>query len=238
MSEYILQANETILFDVSAIQSGKRSYSRLMLTNINIVISYSTKSSIFSKAEQKYDLYPISDIKIYDGKPQFIQKGYELELLFLSYNLKLQFSSLIGLSKFKMALMKLLTGKSAQVRGAEKVKNGIGLVNDTLGVDSIDLAKNVLENGIINSLVGGFVSKTNVSTSKRNFDFLASTTRIISDASNGDSECDSSHIHSQSTSSSSYNEQLEAIKKLKELFDAGYITEEEFAAKKKEILNI
>lgn len=55
--------------------------------------------------------------------------------------------------KFVHTANELLTGHTMAERGAAKVKDGINLVDDTLGFSTVDTVKGVIENGVIGSIL-------------------------------------------------------------------------------------
>lgn len=232
MPEYVLSSNESVLYKGPVIVTTLKRSAELLLTNLNLIIQFSIKKGIFSKAEKEFICYPIQEIKIYDEKPQVIQKGNTVEVYFSSEFLTLQFNSILEISKFKMAIMKLLTGKSMQARGADKVKGAINTLDDALGIDTVHTVKDALENGIMGTLVGGFGKKHKGINSVKNT--LANTIHTIGAV---DQAINDTKITANSNNMN-YEEQFAAIEKFKELFDAGIITEEEFMAKKREILGI
>lgn len=164
---YLLQYDETILYEHDVKALGQQGRYRLMLTNLNIVIISYFRRNYFADEEMTYTVHPVQDIKSYEGKPQFFQKGSHVRILFRSYERNLRFSSLIETTKFSMALTKLLTGKSASARGAEKVKNAISHVDHALGIDTVGTAKRALGNGVVGTLVLGTGKKKSRSSGSR-----------------------------------------------------------------------
>lgn len=229
MGDYSLQADEAVLYRGSVTVPTEKGSAELLLTNINVVVSTASKKSLFSKPETNVIIYPIKDIKIYDGEPQIKQKGYDVEIYFKNRELVVCFASKIELSKFKMAATKLLTGKSVQARGADKVKRTLNLIDDTLGVDVAGTVKGVLENGVVGSVLGGAGKKKRAAATAAKTELVNNALTIVSD-----------HIKKDppEQATMSHGKQLTAIKEFKELLDIGVISEEEFAAKKKEILGL
>ncbi len=231
MSKYSLQPEESVLYEGAVLVPPKKEKIHLMLTNLNIVLSYAVKTGLFAKAEEIVEAFPVQAIKIYQEKPQIIQKGNDVQIFFRESQLKIHFESILELSKFKMAILKLATGKSVQARGAEKVKGAIGLINDTLGVDTVHVIGDVLEHSTAGSLLGGLgaVLKAHQKAQMK-----------PSDCQHAAAACDvgNSKAETGETPQADYDAQLEALKKFKELLDAGVISQEEFAAKKKEILGL
>lgn len=153
--DYSLQPDETILYERDVTIQGQEKTSRLMLTNLNIVMTEDVNSSLFAKTEETHTVYSVQDIKIYEDLPQVLQKGKHLRILFLFQELNLEFDSFIEANKFRLALFKLVTGKTAPARSAKKVKNAIEIIDDTLGIDTVGTTKAVLETGVVGTLVGG-----------------------------------------------------------------------------------
>lgn len=241
MGDYSLQADETILYERDVTIQGQKRTSHLMLTNLNIVITDFVKRSVLAKEEKEFTTYPVEDIKIYEGKPQIIQKGKNVKILFLSQELDLVFDSIIEVKKFNMAATKLVTGKSASARGSEKVKNAINIIDDTLGIDTVGTAKTVLERGVVGSLVGGVGKKSRSggsrSKAEKAIEAIGVVSEVVQKKSNNETKQAEVPELTDSTEKS-HDEQIATLKKFKDLFDAGIITEEEFAEKKKEILGL
>lgn len=57
--------------------------------------------------------------------------------------------------EFVQAVYKQLTGKSAYERNAEKVEHAIGVIDKTLGIDTVQSIKDIFTNGIGNVLPFG-----------------------------------------------------------------------------------
>jgi hypothetical protein len=236
--DYSLQPDETILYERDVTIQGQEKTSRLMLTNLNIVMTEDVNSSLFAKTEETHTVYSVQDIKIYEDLPQVLQKGKHLRILFLFQELNLEFDSFIEANKFRLALFKLVTGKTAPARSAKKVKNAIEIIDDTLGIDTVGTTKAVLETGVVGTLVGGTGkkktgSKRSRSKSSKAIDALATVASgVVQQKRTNESE----QPALPEKAALSHDEQFVALKQFKELFDAGIITEEEFEEKKREIL--
>ena len=95
------------------------------------------------------DTYPVNDIKIYKGIPQLVTKGNVVEVYLMSCEKEVYFTSKCELIKFVNVVNDLLTQKTLSERCAEKVKKTIGLVNDTLGIDSVSAVSNIVKDGFV-----------------------------------------------------------------------------------------
>jgi hypothetical protein len=211
---YSLQPDETILYERDVTIQGQERTSRLMLTNLNIVMTEYEKNSLFAKKDETHTVYSVQDIKIYEDLPQVLQKGKHIRILFLFQELNLEFDSFIEANKFRMALFKLVTGKTAPARSAKKVKNAIEIIDDTLGKKK----------------TGSKRSRSRSKSGKAN-DALAAVASGVVQKTNGPEQ-----PALPEKAALSHDEQFVALKQFKELFDAGIITEEEFEEKKREVL--
>lgn len=229
MAEYSLQTDESILYRGPVTVPTEKGSSELILTNINIVVSTAMKKGLFAKPETNATIYSIQDVKIYNGEPQVKQKGSNVEIYFKNQELVVCFASRVELMRFKMAAVKLLTGKSAQARGADKVKHTLNLIDNTLGMDVAGTVKGVLEKGVVGSVLGGAGNRKRGSEAPSKTELVNSALTIACNHVKKD-------VHEQEKLS--HVEQLEAIKEFKALLDIGVISEEEFTAKKKEILGL
>ncbi len=232
MANYQLKTDEVVLYRGNVAIVGRRGKTLLILTNQNVIFEISTKKSIFGKPEVEAEVYPLQEVKIYEEKPQVKQKGPKVEIFFLTNEIKLEFPSLIEASKFNMAIVKVITGKSIQDRGADKVKGTLQFVDDALGINAVDTVKGVLENGVVGSLIGG------VGGARKKGQPGKQSTKgdWVGEAVNTAGEIAKKKL--TSPSSESIEKQMEAVRKLKDLLDEGILSEEEFEQKKKEILGL
>lgn len=224
MENYNLQANESVLYKGEAILAKKTV--ELLLTNLNIVLIQKTKK-MFSKPVVEVMAFSINQIKVYNGIPQIKLNGYDVEVYLVNSEIVLTFESKHEAKKFINSATELITGKTMAVRGADKVKNAVGIVDDTLGINTIGTIKSVVENGVVGTVLGG-IRKTNTTQEETK----PSLMQLQNNQDCSVNEADNAK------SVGSLDEQIEALKKLKELLDAGIITQEEFDTKKKQIMGI
>ena len=159
MSEYRLQANEVELYsgqvayqDAHGKSIAKGSVT-LTLTNQSIVFTICNKK-MFGKEEVAVESFPVTDVKIYNEAPQIKQAGTTVTLYLVSGEKYVDFFSKIEAWKFVSKATELLTGKTMAERGAGKLRNALNLVDDTLGINTVDTVKDVLENGVTGLLFG------------------------------------------------------------------------------------
>ena len=159
MNDYCLQADEVQLYTGSVTwcdQNGKPRFKEpvsFMLTNLNLVFTIRTKK-LFSKEEVNVETYPISEIKMYNNVPQIKQNGDMVTIFLISGEQFISFGSKTEAWKFVQHATDLLTGQTLAERGAGKLRSALNLVDDTLGINTVDTVKNVLENGVTGLLFG------------------------------------------------------------------------------------
>lgn len=242
MNDYNLKSDEVLLYSGNAYLIGDNNGRiEILLTNLNLVLISKTKK-LFAKKETKISTYPMQDIKFFNDKPQIKNKDKHVELYFQNCEVIVNFNEKIDAWKFTSAATKLLTGKSIATRGAEKINGAVGVVDKALGIDTVDTVKNVLENGFAGGIIGGIRAKN---LSKNNTSKIAKEALSVAkeylnkDQSDYNSECITENsVQTIQNNSSDLDSQVESLKKLKELLDAGILTKEEFYSKKIQILNL
>lgn len=224
MNEYKLKSDESVLFKGNGSIEGIKGSAKIQLTNYNIVLDISAKKNLFSKADTSVLVYPINKIKVYKNEPQVKAKGYKVEIYLEDEQITLSFISKVEAQKFILKAKELITGKTIQSRGIGKIKDTLDMVDDTLGIDVADVAKGVLGNGVVGTIVGGLGNRNEEEPAEES------------------SEAPQNENNNQESTKAkeeklSINEQIEAVKQLKELLDIGAITEDEFKSKKEQIMN-
>lgn len=233
MTNYKLQPNESVLYQGNVSLEKRNGSAELILTNLNLVFVITIKKFL-AKSQIEVETHPIEEIKFYNNIPQIKQKNTHVEIFLTCDEIAVSFESIFEAGKFVNTALRLLTGKTMAERGADKVKGAVGLVDDTLGINTIGTVKNVLENGIAGSLLGGLGKKA-ASTTKGK-----TATREVVGITNDllETKALQEPLPSSTSVSTPTDEQLETLKKLKELVDAGVLTQEEFDAKKKQLLGL
>lgn len=152
MENYDLEENEVVLYKGNVSLTKQKGITELILTNINFVLITKYKK-LFSKEQVSVETYPIEEIKYYNGIPQIIKKGHLIELYFLNEETEFTFESRNEARKFVNATMKLLTHKTAFERvvenGIDKVKGTIDIVDNKLGVNTVEITKGAIKNGVV-----------------------------------------------------------------------------------------
>lgn len=244
MEKYSLQPNESLLYkgECHLVNKNERPLdsllstenTELLLTNLNLVFIKKTKK-IFAKGQVEVEVYEIENIKIYNEIPQIKQNESRVEIYLKNDEKILDFLSKHEARKFINITYELLTGKSKSARGVEKVKGAVNLVDNTLGIDTVNAVKSVVEKGVAGTILGGFGKKvSNATKSTSTVKEALSITKELLGKKSTVEVAEKSEIKT----TLSYGEQLKTIKEMKDLLDAGILTKEEFDAKKKEILGL
>lgn len=231
MTNYTLQPNETVLYQGNVSIEKRSGTVEMILTNLNLVFIITTRKFL-AKSQVDVETYPVEEIKIYNNAPQIKQKNARVEIFLTGGEIVANFESMFEAGKFVNSALRLLTGKSMAERGADKFKGAVGLVDDTLGINTVNTVKNVLENGITGTLLGGFGKKT--APVARH----TSTAREVVGIAKELMGSPSAQEALPASPSALTDEQMATLKKLKELVDMGVLTQEEFDAKKKQLLGL
>lgn len=237
MLNYELQSNEVILFEGDVSVKGNKDNSVILITNLNIVIE-TTKKKMFKKAEISLQVYPITDIKLYNEQPQIKQKSCDVSVSLVNKELQLTFESIFLARKFVTKAVEAVTGKTISVRGAEKIKSAIGLVDDTLGIDTRGTISSVMEKGVVKSILGGTKVRRNTESASGKSDMIEAVAEVVTDVAEDVSTKEVHELNSNIEQQMSYDEKIETVKKLKNLLDMGVISQEEFDTKKKDLLEL
>ena len=153
MENYNLGPDEVVLYKGNVTLKEMKGETELILTNHNLVFINKYKR-LFSKAEITVIDYPTTSIKMYEGIPQIKTKGDIVEVYLVEGEKEIRFYSKSEQHKFTSVANKLLTGMTTAQRNAKKVKDAIGLVDDTLGINSVQATGTVIKNGVVGNLTG------------------------------------------------------------------------------------
>lgn len=152
MENYDLEECEVVLYKGKVTLPKEKGNTELLLTNINFVL-ITKRKKLFSKEQVNVETYPVTEIKYYKGNPQVIKKGKLIELYFLNDETEFVFESRNEARKFVTASLNLLANKNTFTRVFEKsvdtVKDTISVVDNKLGINSVEITRNAVKNGII-----------------------------------------------------------------------------------------
>ena len=237
MDNYLLSPDEFTIFEEDVSWKGKYGTSHLILTNLAIVFTRRFREGkAFHKTWQtSVDVFPLENLKMNNGSPQIRQVLTEVNIQMTNVYLEIAFNGIGSARKFASLLRENVTGKAVAERGADKVKGAIGLVDDTLGINTVETVKGFVENGVVGTVVGGIKGRK-----KEKQDVVSGAVEIAHDLIGKSKRQKQAQIEEKQpeTPTLSYDEQIDAVKKMKELLDAGILTQEEFDNKKKEILGL
>jgi hypothetical protein len=223
MKNFSLGSNEALLFEGSVVRknttNSKAIRVSLYLTNLNLIFEIIHRK-LFAKSEVEIEYIPISQIKVYNDIPQIKTSGYEVTVFFLDHEEEYSFDERKEARKFTNISYKLITGKDLGDRGSEVVKAGLSKIDNALGINTMETVSGILERGVIGSVIGGIKGKK------------SSKAQVASEAIGLAKE-----IISEKDKPTEQENAVEKLKQIKELLDAGIITQEEFEAKKYEIIN-
>lgn len=159
MKNYELESNEVILYEDIVTCSGCRGNLELILTSLKLVLK--KEKGILRKEKELIDTVNLANIKIYNDKVQVSQKRSKVHIQAIDKNLEITFNSIFKANKFVMKTVEACTCTSITERSTEKIKGAINTVNDVLGIDTRDVLKGVVENGITGTLLKGLKKGSN-----------------------------------------------------------------------------
>ena len=157
MEYYQLKSDEVVLFKGFITFANEQEKTNLILTNQNVVFITKFKDE-FLNENAKVEYYAVEDVKMYEGKPQIKLNKNIVEIYFLTTEKEFQFEQKSDQHKFFDEAIKLLTGKTKVQRAAEKVKNAISIVDDTLGIDSVHVVGDAIKDGVVGKVTKGLGS--------------------------------------------------------------------------------
>lgn len=223
MEEYVLSSDEVLLYEGTVIRNEQEDVN-MKLTTVALVFSWDVTTGRFRKkvTEHFVNIIPLENIKIYNDAPQIKQTGSKVVIQTLFGDETVELEGFFKARTFAAKILEAITGTNTSQRGAKKVNSAISLVDDALGVDTVGTAKDIIENGIVGSVLGG-LGKKREKTAK-----VVAAGNLLQESLRKPSE----------SSEMTYDEKIEAVKKLKELLDVGILTQEEFDKKKKELLSL
>ncbi|MBR4407733.1 MAG: hypothetical protein IKT27_05415 [Clostridia bacterium] len=157
MENYKLKENEVVLYKGDIKLAKNNEEARLILTNLNLVF-------VPNSNEGATEVYPVEEIKVYENQPQVKTRGNIVEIYLTSTEKEFSFVHKLDSLKFMNAIKKLLTGKTASQRYADKVKSGLQIVEDALDVGIVKniggTIKDIVETG--KSVKNGIAGVANI----------------------------------------------------------------------------
>ena len=114
---------------------------------------------ILKKEKELIEIILLNEIKLFNGEIQCQQKNKELYIQTMGKNFFLVFPGYFQASKVSTKIINAATGTTVAERGSDKVKQAFDLVDNALGLDTREIAKGLLENGIKGTIINGLKSK-------------------------------------------------------------------------------
>lgn len=157
MDNYVIDNDEVILFE------GKVGYNK---NNMDVEFKLTSKKMIFEKTKgvikktkELIDIVPLDKIKIYNDSVQIKQKMNELQVQTIDKNFSIYVNGILEAKKIIIKIIDTVTGTTVTKRGTQKISGAIDLVDETLGLNTRDAVKGVIENGIKGTLINGIKKK-------------------------------------------------------------------------------
>lgn len=146
MKNYKLREDEVVLYKGRAYRNTKgRKMAELLLTNLFFVLE-EENNSLVGEINTEIFVYPIEEIKIYKNKPQVIRKDTLIEVYAKGGEEYLEFLSKAEAKKFVDKAWEEITNKTKTQRRIDKVKETVDYVDETFGIDTIQITKDVITN--------------------------------------------------------------------------------------------
>lgn len=157
MSNYELNSDEVILYE--GVVSSKEFKGALQLTLTSKKLVLEREKGLIKKERELVHLFLLEEIKCYNGEVQVKQKGESVEIQTISMNIRLDFSGFIEARKFTGKIIDATTGTTLAKRVSGKTKGAFDIVDETLGLDTREAIKGVLEKGIKGTIINGIGKK-------------------------------------------------------------------------------
>ena len=249
MKNYMYEKDEVMLCECTASKVDEDVIEcDVLLTNKFIVLALYEKV-LFINKETRREQYPVDDIKIYQEQPQIKVSKENVDIYTVENGvLCLRFSDKKAENRFVNELKTLVTGKSSMQRRAEKVNAAIGVVDTALGVKTVDVVTDIVKGGIKSSILGGIGNLFNHGKKEKTVDNgKQKTVEPNAGGSNKIGETIASVVatavannqgkeNDSAKDESDFNDSYERLIKLKNLYDNGIISQEEFEEQKKKVL--
>ena len=157
MNNYEIDNDEVILYE------GRVGYNK---NYIDVEFKLTSKKIIFEKqkvlikkTKELIDIVPLNKIKVYNDSVQIKQKMNELQVQTLDKNFSIYANGMLEAKKIITKIIDTVTGTTMSKRGSQKISGAIDLVDETLGLNTRDTVKGVLEKGIKGTLINGIKNK-------------------------------------------------------------------------------
>lgn len=157
MGNFSLNADEVVLYENYVLCSGIKGSVYFTFTSQKMV--FEKEKGVFKKEKELIDIILLENVKVYNDAAQVKQKGSDVEVQTVDKNITLTFDNMFEARKFAGKMVDTITGTTLAKRGSNKIKDAFNMVDDTLGLDTRETIKGVLENGIKGAIFNGIKKK-------------------------------------------------------------------------------
>lgn len=155
--------NYEIANDEIVLYTGTVGYEKSTLNTLFTLTSkkmiFEKEKGVFKKTKELIDIIPLEDIKVFNEEVQSKQKFNEIHVQTVKKNFTIYLFGIIEAKNVNSKIINAISGTTTMERGSKKVKNTLDIVDDTLGINSRNIVKGVLENGIKGTLISGIKNK-------------------------------------------------------------------------------
>ena len=120
---------------------------------------FEKQKGLIKKTLELIDVVPLNKIKVYNNSVQIKQKKNELQVQTGDKNFSIYAGGMLEAKKIITHIIDTITGTTVSQRSSQKINEAIDLVDETLGLNTRDTVKGVLENGLKTTLINGIKSK-------------------------------------------------------------------------------
>lgn len=157
MANFELSSDEVVLYE--GVVSSNQHKGSLLITLTSLKIVLEKEKGLFKKTRELVDIIDLATIKFYNDIVQIKQKGSEVEIQTTSGNITFTFSGMFEAGKFKGKIVNATTGTTLAKRVSDKTKGAFKMVDETLGLDTRETIKGVLEQGVKGAIFNGIGKK-------------------------------------------------------------------------------
>lgn len=157
MANFELSSDEVVLYEGGVSSNQHKGSLLITLTSLKIVLE--KEKGVFKKTRELVDVIELATIKFYNDTVQIKQKGSEVEIQTTTSNITFTFSGIFEAGKFKGKIVNATTGTTLAKRVSDKTKGAFEMVDETLGLDTRETIKGVLEQGVKGAIFNGIGKK-------------------------------------------------------------------------------
>lgn len=242
MNNYTFDQDEVLLFRCEAyIADNSKCLYRLLVTNKYVVLM-PYNSTYDGETDYQERKIPLSEIKVFEGQPQVKFYNETIELYLLNEVFAIIIQDKKQAKEFVSTINKQITGKSAYERNTEKVEKAIGVIDKAFGINTVESMKEIITNGIGNkiNIFGKLGKKSNDKSknkSEKTSDVGQTAKLIFSSIKTTERESEQERqIAEEKAKNEAFDVVCDKLIKIKNLLDAGAITQEEYEKSKAEIM--